>query len=196
MATYGAVPQEEPSADVERQQLFEQGKDRASWRVRLGEWIESEKVHWTILLLVLVDATCVLFQIIYTFLHECQSDRRPTPWIIELVEAAEITSMIITCLFMLELTIALVAFGPRYCLPPTEHWKLHILDVVGKWRVFSCKIVLVIVFVTLSSPHSCSGNLHFWYHIAREGTRSSRVCIISNERCRDTARIDWLLNYP
>ncbi|KAL1929864.1 hypothetical protein VTP01DRAFT_1018 [Rhizomucor pusillus] len=142
MATYGAVPQEEPSADVERQQLFEQGKDRASWRVRLGEWIENEKVHWTILLLVLVDATCVLFQIIYTFLHECQSDRRPTLWIIELVEAAEITSMIITCLFMLELTIALVAFGPRYCLPPTEHWKLHILDVVVVLATFIFDIIL------------------------------------------------------
>lgn len=175
MATYGAVPQDEHSSDVERQQATLQRKDRAEWRVQLGEWIENEKVHWTVLLLVIVDATCVLFQIIYTLLHECQADRRPTRWVIELVEAAEITSMVITCLFVLELTIALVAFGPRYCLPPTDHWKLHILDIVGKFTLY---LTIVFPYLIVIIPNSRLRNIHFRYCITWQGTRSSRVCTV------------------
>lgn len=130
MTSYGTLPTDDGPSNLE-QQTSTPTRTRAEWRRGLGEALENEKVHWTILGLTVLDALCVLFQIIYTFFHECQTDHAPTHWMRGLVELAEIISMCITCLFLLEMLLAFIAFGPRYYLPGWEHWKMHILDVVG-----------------------------------------------------------------
>ncbi|KAI8098664.1 uncharacterized protein BX664DRAFT_381349 [Halteromyces radiatus] len=123
----------------------------SSWRKHLGARLESDKVHWTILGLTMLDAACVLLQILYTFFHECQADPskvsilvyKPVSegWIISF-ELAETISIIITCLFMLECCLSFIAFGPKYYLPGTEHWKLHIFDVTVVVSTFILDIVL------------------------------------------------------
>lgn len=134
MTTYGALPTRDPELAETTAAASEraQQQDRAEWRQQLGEFLEKEKVHLAIIGLVVLDAVCVLFQIIYTFLHECQMDSKPSETIKFLVEAAEVISQGVTCIFLLEIVLAFIAFGPRYYLPGWEHWKLHILDVVGK----------------------------------------------------------------
>ncbi|KAI8340059.1 hypothetical protein BC941DRAFT_371861 [Chlamydoabsidia padenii] len=117
-----------------------------SWRKKLGHRLESDRMHWTILGLTMVDAACVLLQILYTFFHECQmnplmAEPIHNGWLISF-EAAETISIVITCLFMLECTLSLVAFGPQYYFPGTEHWKLHLFDIVVVVSTFVLDIVL------------------------------------------------------
>lgn len=134
MTTYGALPTRDPELAETAAAASgpAQQEERAEWRHQLGEVLENEKVHLAIIGLVVLDAVCVLFQIIYTFLHECQMDNEPSQRIKFFVEAADVISQGVTCIFLLELVLAFIAFGPRYYLPGWPHWKLHILDVVGK----------------------------------------------------------------
>lgn len=128
MASYGSVP----TSDPEQQQAQQQPKTEGGWRHELGEILEKPSIHLTVLGLTLLDATCVLFQIIYTFFHECQLDSKPSEFMLTAVEVADVMSRVITCLFLLELTLALVAFGPAYYLPGQHGWKLHLFDLIGK----------------------------------------------------------------
>ncbi|ORZ16286.1 hypothetical protein BCR42DRAFT_414731 [Absidia repens] len=143
-ASYGSLPTVNSTSTQEH--------ERASWRKTLGHRLENDKVHWTILGLTMVDAACVLFQILYTFFHECQAEP-PTLYFITVTETisewwlftfdlAEDISIVITCLFLLECLLSFVAFGPRYYLPGTEHWKLHIFDIVVVGATFILDIVL------------------------------------------------------
>ncbi|KAI7874218.1 hypothetical protein K492DRAFT_154116 [Lichtheimia hyalospora FSU 10163] len=144
MTTYGALPTRDPELAETSAALSEQTQqqERAEWRHQLGEVLENEKVHLAIIGLVVLDAVCVLFQIIYTFLHECQMDSEPSERIKFLVEAADVISQGVTCIFLLELVLAFIAFGPRYYLPGWPHWKLHILDVIVVVATFVFDIVL------------------------------------------------------
>ncbi|KAI9313042.1 hypothetical protein BX666DRAFT_1978952 [Dichotomocladium elegans] len=140
MATYGAVPTQDPElGDVVYQNEHE---EKAEWRKQLGEFLEMDKVHLSIVGLTILDALCVLFQIIYTFLHECQSPTSPPHWYKLTNEAADVISQGVTCIFLMELTLAFIAFGPRYYLPGWPHWKLHVLDVVVVVATFVFDIVL------------------------------------------------------
>ncbi|SAM03978.1 hypothetical protein [Absidia glauca] len=118
----------------------------SSWRKTLGHHLESDRVHWTILGLTMIDAACVLLQILYTFFHECQVDpfmgEAISEWWLISFEVAEIISIVITCLFLVECALSFIAFGPRYYLPGTEHWKLHIFDIVVVVSTFVLDIVL------------------------------------------------------
>lgn len=138
MTTYGALPTRDPELAETTAAAAARGpsqqEERAEWRHQLGEVLENEKVHLGVIGLVILDAVCVLFQIIYTFLHECQANSEPSQRIKFFVEAADVISQGVTCIFLLELVLAFIAFGPRYYLPGWPHWKLHILDVVGKWH--------------------------------------------------------------
>lgn len=132
----------------------------STWRKTLGHHLESDRVHWTILGLTMIDAACVLLQILYTFFHECQADpfmgKAISEWWLISFEVAEIISIVITCLFLVECALSFVAFGPRYYLPGTEHWKLHIFDIVGKGqdifkRRLLCKSYLFVDVVVVST---------------------------------------------
>ncbi|ORX51536.1 hypothetical protein DM01DRAFT_1079497 [Hesseltinella vesiculosa] len=85
--------------------------------------------------------------ILYTFFHECDSPdtlmfvQPSESWLIAF-EMAETISISITCLFILECFLSLVAFGPQFYLPGTEHWKLHVFDVVVVVSTFVLEIVL------------------------------------------------------
>ncbi|KAI8060920.1 hypothetical protein BC940DRAFT_146669 [Gongronella butleri] len=143
MSTYGALPMTN-QPETEQQQAH----TRAAWRESLGETLESNRMHWVILGLTMLDTACVCLQILYTFFHECESPNdllvftQPSEVWLAAFEIAETVSLTITCLFVIECFLALVAFGPRFYLPGTEHWKLHIFDVVVVVSTFVLEIVL------------------------------------------------------
>ncbi|KAI9031699.1 hypothetical protein CLU79DRAFT_694099, partial [Phycomyces nitens] len=121
---------------------------RLSWRVRLGHLLESEALHWTILGLTLIDTVCVLIQILYTFFHECKVDvelklfeSANHNWILAF-ELAEIITATITCMFVIECLLHLIAFGPRYYLPGWTHWKLHVFDIAVVGSTFVLEVIL------------------------------------------------------
>lgn len=133
MSSYGSLP----THDQEDQVTIEE--EKRGWRHSLGEKLESQNFHMSILALVLIDATCVAIQIIYTFFHECQVPvmlsqvvhPSKESYLLIAFEMAEVVSITICFLFMLEIISALIAFGPRYFLPGWPHWKLHVFDAAG-----------------------------------------------------------------
>ncbi|KAI8982345.1 hypothetical protein BDF20DRAFT_866430 [Mycotypha africana] len=144
----------------------EQPLQRKHWQLRLGETLENEKFHMTILFLILVDACCVLIQILYTFFHECQLplsynnsddtslfmmmnsnqrdgfDASDVNYLLMAFEIAEAISYIICFVFVIECVLSLVAFGPRFYLPGFPHWKLHLFDALVIGTTFVLEVGL------------------------------------------------------
>ncbi|OAC97890.1 hypothetical protein MUCCIDRAFT_115968 [Mucor lusitanicus CBS 277.49] len=115
----------------------ENSENEKGWRESLGEKLENEKFHLAVLGLILIDATCVIIQIIYTFFHECQvpvvlytggGASHKASYLLIAFEMAEVISIVICFLFLVECLLSLVAFGPKYYLPGWPHWKLHVFD--------------------------------------------------------------------
>ncbi|KAI9486739.1 MAG: hypothetical protein EXX96DRAFT_516992 [Benjaminiella poitrasii] len=105
---------------------------KKTWRARLGEILENEKFHMIVLGLVLLDATSVMVQLLYTFFHECQSPplfiKSKVSYLYIAFEIAEIISIFLCILFLIECACSFIAFGPKYYLPGWPHWKLHLFD--------------------------------------------------------------------
>jgi hypothetical protein len=135
MTSYGSLPT--TAHDEERIAPI----DEKGWRESLGEKLENEKFHLAVLGLILIDAACVIIQIIYTFFHECQApnintiaEHEETNYFLIAFECAEVISVFICLMFLLECGLHLVAFGPKYYLPGYPHWKLHVFDLLGMNR--------------------------------------------------------------
>lgn len=132
MTSYGSLPT--AARDEERISQIEE----KSWRESLGQKLENEKFHLAVLALILIDAACVVIQIIYTFFHECQvptihtiAEYDQTNYFLIAFECAEVISIFICLMFLFECALHLVAFGPQYYLPGYPHWKLHVFDFLG-----------------------------------------------------------------
>ncbi|KAL7332189.1 hypothetical protein PS15p_204268 [Mucor circinelloides] len=125
MASYGSL---------NTRQGIEAENNEREWRESLGEKLENENFHLAVLGLILIDATCVVIQIIYTFFHECQvpvvlyTGSHEASYLLVAFEMAEVISIVICLLFLVECLLSLVAFGPKYYLPGWPHWKLHVFD--------------------------------------------------------------------
>lgn len=142
MSTYGTLS----TADPERECAVEMEEETKTWRHTLGEKLETQSFHMLVLGLVLLDATCVVIQIIYTFFHECQvpivlmsgggHEKEKESLLLIAFEMAELISIFICLLFLVECLLSLIAFGPRYYLPGWPHWKLHVFDAAGKVLYF------------------------------------------------------------
>ncbi|KAL0084768.1 hypothetical protein J3Q64DRAFT_1102154 [Phycomyces blakesleeanus] len=144
MTSYGTLPTTNGPLVTDEPATIE----RISWRVRLGHILESETLHWTILGLTLIDTVCVLIQILYTFFHECKVDielrlfeSANHNWILAF-ELAEYITATITCMFVVECLLHLIAFGPHYYLPGWTHWKLHVFDIAVVGSTFLLEVIL------------------------------------------------------
>ncbi|KAG8998862.1 hypothetical protein FRB95_004006 [Tulasnella sp. JGI-2019a] len=101
------------------------------WRMKTGEKLESEHVHKTVIALSLIDAAIVITDLSYVFLNQACDGGEP-----ELPLWLEILSHISTCItlsFLIEIPLALWAFGWQYYWPPSSafpHPGFHLLDAV------------------------------------------------------------------
>jgi hypothetical protein len=137
MTSYGSLP---TTAARDEERISE--IDEKGWRESLGEKLENEKFHLAVLALILIDAACVIIQIIYTFFHECQAPNintiiehgEETNYFLIAFECAEVISIFICLMFLFECALHVVAFGPKYYLPGYSHWKLHVFDLLGNNR--------------------------------------------------------------
>jgi voltage-gated hydrogen channel 1 len=81
-------------------------------RVNLRRGLASRSSHYSILALVTLDVGCIFADlIIKTF--QCEKEDLSPAWNIT-VDVLGIISVIISCLFMVELLISIWAFGLRY----------------------------------------------------------------------------------
>lgn len=140
MASYGSIPTEDTDAPAPDTVEVDAVVSRAPWRQELGEKLESNNVHWAVLWLTILDSLCVLIEIIVTFFEECTNEpvefvllmARPKLWDHWAVVTAEWVSTGITCLFLIEVLLTFVSFGPTYYAPGKPHWIMHNLDAAGK----------------------------------------------------------------
>ncbi|KAL5511638.1 hypothetical protein ACEPAH_4855 [Sanghuangporus vaninii] len=119
----------EERVDLERGDRTSGGGDAdddeaPTWRERTAEKLEAPSTHKAIILLVAIDASCVLADLVYTFLSpDLECPNAPAPSRLEL-ESEPIwlailahISLTINTLFLLEIPLALWCFGVAYYNP-------------------------------------------------------------------------------
>ncbi|KAI0957388.1 hypothetical protein AcW1_005796 [Taiwanofungus camphoratus] len=113
------------------------------WKDRTAEVLESPALHKTVITLVLIDSACVLADLGYTFLSEtCTPSEGPNApiWLTALAHI----SLAINTLFLIEIPLAIWAFGVRYYNPlgGVLHAPLHLFDAVVILTTFILEVVL------------------------------------------------------
>ncbi|KZT11250.1 uncharacterized protein LAESUDRAFT_747034 [Laetiporus sulphureus 93-53] len=109
---------------------------------RTAEFLESPPFHKAVIALVLIDSGCVLADLSYTFLNEtCMPDEDNQPfWLTILAHI----SLAITTFFLIEIPVAIWAFGWTYYRPGSRvtHSSLHFFDAVVILTTFVLEVVL------------------------------------------------------
>ncbi|KIK59763.1 hypothetical protein GYMLUDRAFT_59895 [Collybiopsis luxurians FD-317 M1] len=99
-----------------------------SYRERLASWLESASFHKIVIALIAIDAAIVLVDLGYTLLSpDCTPEGPDGP---EWLEILSHVSLGITAFFLLEIPLALTAFGFEYYNPfgNTPHAIMHEFD--------------------------------------------------------------------
>ncbi|KAK6070258.1 hypothetical protein SCUP234_00216 [Seiridium cupressi] len=74
--------------------------------------LSSKAKHWFVLTLVILDVAGILTDI-FIALITCELDREDEPWVQPTRDALTLFSLILSCLFLVELLLSLWANGPR-----------------------------------------------------------------------------------
>ncbi|KAJ6547461.1 hypothetical protein B0H19DRAFT_269257 [Mycena capillaripes] len=112
-------------------------------RERTAQFLESPALHKFVIALIAIDASCVLADLGYAFLHEsCTPPAGPgaPTWLSVLSHI----SLGITAFFLVEIPITLWALGPRFYNPwsGVPHAVLHLFDAFIIITTFVLEIVL------------------------------------------------------
>ncbi|KAG6814306.1 hypothetical protein H0H92_013431 [Tricholoma furcatifolium] len=108
-----------------------------SWHKKTAEFLESRCLHAFVIFLIALDAACVLADLSYTVLSpECGEMPGELP---DWLEVLAQISLAITSLFLVEIPLAVWAFGPGFFNPfgTVVHGALHLFDA----------FVIIITFV-------------------------------------------------
>ncbi|KAJ7172582.1 hypothetical protein C8R46DRAFT_156237 [Mycena filopes] len=114
-----------------------------SRRERTAELLESSLLHKVVILLITIDASCVLADLGYAFLDEgCTPPEGPDApvWLSVLSHI----SLGITAFFLLEIPCTLWALGPRFYNPwgRVPHAALHLFDAFIIVTTFILEVIL------------------------------------------------------
>ncbi|KAI9571229.1 hypothetical protein HD554DRAFT_2186821 [Boletus coccyginus] len=114
----------------------------ATWRENVAWFLESRRFHLFILILIAIDAACVIADIAYDFLaNGCPTSSPENPvWLQVLANI----SLAITTFFLLELPLAIWAFGIKFFVPFSgpPHAPLHLFDAIIVVTTFVLEFVL------------------------------------------------------
>ncbi|KAG6376441.1 hypothetical protein JVT61DRAFT_2429 [Boletus reticuloceps] len=117
-----------------------EARANSTWREKVASVLESRRLHTFVLTLVVIDAACVITDIAYGFLV----DGYPAPENPAWLEVLANLSLAITTFFLIEIPLALWAFGPKFYLPycgvPLAH--LHLFDAIIIITTFVLEFVL------------------------------------------------------
>ncbi|KAJ7046675.1 hypothetical protein C8F04DRAFT_1061330 [Mycena alexandri] len=116
---------------------------RVSRRERTAEFLESSVLHKLVILLITIDATCVLVDLGYAFLDEgCTPPEGPDApvWLSVLSHI----SLGITAFFLLEIPLTLWSLGARFYNPwgRVPHAALHLFDAFIIITTFVLEVIL------------------------------------------------------
>lgn len=81
-----------------------------SIRHRLRQSLSSRAKHYIVMALVTLDVATLLLNV-FTKLIACEMHQLKEPWVKRASRGLEITGLAISCLFMVELGICIIAFG-------------------------------------------------------------------------------------
>ena len=82
----------------------------AHWRSRSQRYLESKQKHCLILGLVGLDVVAILTEILVS-LVTCETGTQGEPWVAAVLEAAKMSGLVISSLFLVELLSSTWAFG-------------------------------------------------------------------------------------
>jgi len=132
--------------DLEADHDVRDKESKLTRREWLGEKLESKHFHKAVILFIAIDASCVLADLVYTFLAEpCSSpagggEEGQPAWL----EVLAHISLAITTFFLIEIPLATYAFGLEYYRPlgPVPHASLHLFDAVVIVTTFVLEVIL------------------------------------------------------
>ncbi|KAF8557246.1 hypothetical protein OG21DRAFT_1457677 [Imleria badia] len=110
-------------------------------RENLSRFLESRRLHTFILILIAIDAACVITDIAYGFLIDgCGSEPEDPAWL----EVLANISLAITTFFLIEIPLSLWAFGIKFFVPfyGVTHAHLHLFDAFIVVTTFVLEFVL------------------------------------------------------
>ncbi|KAJ3843428.1 hypothetical protein EV361DRAFT_944914 [Lentinula raphanica] len=128
--------------DPEAAESSSSGSRSISHRERLAEWLESPYFHKIVIALITIDAAIVLTDLGYTLLSpNCTQEGPEGP---EWLEILTHISLGITAFFLLEIPLALFAFGLEYYNPigTVPHAMLHDFDAIIIVTTFILEVFL------------------------------------------------------
>ncbi|KAJ3726135.1 hypothetical protein C8R42DRAFT_718370 [Lentinula raphanica] len=128
--------------DPEAAESSSSGSRSISHRERLAEWLESPYFHKIVIALITIDAAIVLTDLGYTLLSpNCTQEGPEGP---EWLEILTHISLGITAFFLLEIPLALFAFGLDYYNPigTVPHAMLHDFDAIIIVTTFILEVFL------------------------------------------------------
>jgi hypothetical protein len=94
------------------------------FRTKLGHIMESRVMHILVLILIVVDILCILAEIICSLFELDKSHEEALA-----LQILWYATMVITCLFVVEILAHFIAFGWRYFFLG-RHWILHSIDAI------------------------------------------------------------------
>ncbi|KAM6500609.1 hypothetical protein JOM56_003623 [Amanita muscaria] len=106
--------------------------------------LESNTFHTFVIALIAIDASCVIADLIYTLLPQNCTPDQPMGDAPAWLEVLSHVSLTITTLFLLEIPLAVWAFGPHYYNPSgtVPHASLHLFDAFIILATFTLEAVL------------------------------------------------------
>ncbi|EJT97467.1 hypothetical protein DACRYDRAFT_59339 [Dacryopinax primogenitus] len=136
-----------PPADIEAAHPEDETLDEVAenekftWRMWTAEKLESKRMHWFILTLIIIDSSLVVADLAYTLLQtQCPPpEERPLP-----LELSEYASILISSIFVLEIPFSFWALGWEFYDPfyGVAHAPLHCVDAIVILGTFVLEVVL------------------------------------------------------
>jgi hypothetical protein len=115
----------------------------AIYREKTAQVLEHRHLHKAVILMIVIDASCVLADLIYTFLSPgCEPpEGADAP---EWLEVLAHISLAITTFFLIEIPLSIYAFGFQFYNPfgPVPHSVLHLFDAFIIVTTFILEVVL------------------------------------------------------
>ncbi|KIL69657.1 hypothetical protein M378DRAFT_190071 [Amanita muscaria Koide BX008] len=122
----------------------ENNSEGRTLRDKAIQLLESNTFHTFVIALIAIDASCVVADLIYTLLPQDCTPDQPMGDVPAWLEVLSHLSLTITTLFLLEIPLAVWAFGPRYYNPSgtVPHASLHLFDAFIILATFTLEAVL------------------------------------------------------
>ncbi|KAK0210650.1 hypothetical protein DFS33DRAFT_1466597 [Desarmillaria ectypa] len=206
---------------TEQQPLLQTEQDEGtldSWRRKLGEILEAQLFHKVVIALITIDATCVLVDLGYTLLSaNCTPTGPEGP---QWLEVLAHISLVITTFFLVEIPLALWAFGLQYYNPlgQVTHALLHLFDATiiittfvleftlkGKERELGALLIVLRLWrlvklvggITVGAGEISEENDHALLDTRRQlESLKSELEIVSRENQELRARLRWNVQGP